>query len=1193
MDTEATIMKRLLTAACLFIVTVVSIVSIVGPTVLGQETKPASTGVSPAKSTTPKENKFPSDASVRAILQDMVSSGRAAGIVVGLLESDGSRRIVSYGSSGPNGLPLDGHSVFEIGSITKVFTGILLADMVRRGEVRLDDPIARYLPPDVKVPSRNGKAITLLDISTHSSGLPRMPNNFKPKDPGNPYADYSVQQLYEFLNGYELPRDPGASFEYSNLAMGLLGHALARQAGTTYEELVTKRILGPLGMRATRISLTTGMRKNLAQGHDGWGDPVSNWDIPTLAGAGGLRSTAADMLEFAAANLTSKKGPLYEAMRDSHIAHPAAAQAPNRMGLNWFISSPPGPVMLRHGGGTGGYSTFLALDLSGRRAVVVLTNSWDVRPDDLVSHLFDPAKPRTLPAVRLAVAKAFRSDGVAGAIARYRELKASASNAWAFDEFQLNTLGYWLWRRGLKTDAVAIFQLNVEMYPDASNPYDSLGEVYLEIGDTAQAIKNYKRSVELDPKNTVGIEALKKLGVQPAAEAPPIIIPEQELAGLAGLYINPTETEKRIDFYLEDGKLLYRAGSGVRQLSPLSQNRFKVVGVGAPLGVEMVFARPTAGGPMEVKVTGPGGTDTLVRSEAPTPTQPAVVGQAPKSVETKPLIDDTTAAKVDKLFAQWDKPDSPGCALGIVKDGRLIYKRGYGLANLEHNAPLSAKSVFNVMSMSKQFTLISILLLAQQGKLSIDDDIQKYFPEFPRYQSPITIRHLIHHTSGLRNYIQLMGLAGLPWENVRMTHDDFLELLVRQKGLNHKPGEERIYNNSNYFLLGQIVKKVSGKPLREFADENIFKPLGMTDTFFLDDRNSMVKNRATGYEPRRNGGFDLGFIVEATGSSGLYTSVEDLFLWDQNFYNNRLPGGQDLIREQYSPGKLNNGESVSTTGSVGQYKGLKTVRHGGGGDGFGHEMTRFPEQNFTVIRLCNAGDLNTYIAAPHVAEIFLADQFKELPEAISESATVTSDMRSTPEKELATLTGLYFDPVSETALRRIYLKDGSLMIDPNFNRGPSYILSPISENRFKIVGAPPEIVFTRAVASGPIQVKVISGGKTIETLDAVQSVTPTSNQLAEYTGRYVSDALTGAIYTLSIKNGKLVLQVRNGITTLVHAEPNGGQDMKDTLLTPGFADAFFAFDGSAIVRFTRNQRNAISGFSLSNAGVRRLRFDKQ
>ena len=570
------------------------------------------------------------------------------------------------------------------------------------------------------------------------------------------------------------------------------------------------------------------------------------------------------------------------------------------------------------------------------------------------------------------------------------------------------------------------------------------------------------------------------------------------------------------------------------------------------------------------------------------------------SVVTLPIhsqsLPDSTSKKIDSLFKKWDNNNSPGCALGIVKDGQLIYKRGYGMANLDYNIPISTKSVFDIQSITKQFTAMSILLLAKQGKLSLNDDIQKYLPELPRYQCPITIRHLIHHTSGIRGVNEMLALAGMRGENVRAFDD--LGLIARQKELNFKPGEEYVYSNEGYFLLGLIVETVSGKSLREFAEENIFKPLGMINTHLPDDRTLVIKNRATGYVPSSNGGFAIAIDNdESVGAKGLYTSVEDLFLWDQNFYNNKLGGGPDLISEQLSTGKLNNGEKVNYAFGlqVGKYKSLKTIGHGGGFSGFQAYMYRFPEQNFSVICLCNARyiEIDPEELANQVADNFLTDQFKKVPDAVKETVAATPNIISIPEKELASLAGLYFDHITETTVR-YYLKDRKLMI---FNS----VLTPTSQNRFKIVGGGPpglEIVFVQPIAGGPMQVKHVIGGKT-QTWEAVQSVTPTTAQLAEFTGKYFSDELPGATYTLSIKDGKLLLQVRNGITVfsdrglaLAFRQWSGREAPKDNLLTPVFTDALVTTNG-VLMRFMRNQQNAVSGFTLSTGTVRRLRFNKQ
>ena len=253
---------------------------------------------------------------IREILVKRVDQQKqAVGIVVGVIEPNG-RRVVAYGNLA-NGDPrtLDGDTIFEIGSISKVFTSLLLADMVNRKEVALDDPAAKYLPENVKMPERSGKSITLLDLSTHTSGLPPLPGNLKLKDPRNPYADYSVDDLYQFLSGYTLPRDPGSEFEYSNLGAGLLGHLLAYRAGTDYESLIRTRITQPLGMPDTGITLSSSMKQRMATGHNAMLAPVANWDLPTLAGAGALRSSANDMLTFLEAFLGYKESPLAPAMK--------------------------------------------------------------------------------------------------------------------------------------------------------------------------------------------------------------------------------------------------------------------------------------------------------------------------------------------------------------------------------------------------------------------------------------------------------------------------------------------------------------------------------------------------------------------------------------------------------------------------------------------------------------------------------------------------------------------------------------------------------------------------------------------------------------------------------------------------------------------------------------------------------------
>ncbi|HYC59303.1 MAG TPA: serine hydrolase [Thermoanaerobaculia bacterium] len=334
-----------------------------------------------------------SDAAIKKILADRIDARKqGVAIVVGVIEPSG-RRVVAHGtlSTDDKRVP-NGDTLFEIGSTTKVFTALLLADAVQRGEVKLDDPISKYLPQDVKVPER-GRAITLRDLATHTSGLPRLPANMAPKDANNPYADYTEKQLYEFLSTYELPRDAGATYEYSNLGAGLLGHVIARRAGVDYEALVRKRIATPLAMKSTAITLTDALKKRLAPGHTMQRVRTNNWDLAALAGAGGLRSTVNDLLTLLGATMRYTTSPLTPAMTSLLASRQPAAPAGTEIGLGWHITkTPSGGEIVWHNGGTGGYRAWMGFDPKTRTGVVVLANMFTGEGvDDIGRHLLDPS----------------------------------------------------------------------------------------------------------------------------------------------------------------------------------------------------------------------------------------------------------------------------------------------------------------------------------------------------------------------------------------------------------------------------------------------------------------------------------------------------------------------------------------------------------------------------------------------------------------------------------------------------------------------------------------------------------------------------------------------------------------------------------------------------------------------------------
>ncbi len=343
---------------------------------------------------------------------------KAVGIVVGLVDATGER-FLAAGATAPGGsVAPDADTVFEIGSITKVFTSLVLADMVVRGEVKLDDPVAKFLPSTVKVPERDGKKITLLDLSNQVSGLPRMPDNFKPADMGDPYIDYSPALMYEFLAKVQLPRGIGEKYEYSNLGVGLLGHALALRAGMSYEELVRRRVLEPLGMNDTAMTLSERQKARLAPGSGPNLSPVKNWGFDALAGAGALRSTARDMLKFLTAAAGLRETPLRAAFDLMLKTERPTGLADLTVGMGWHIWRKYGTEIVWHNGGTGGYRTWAGFDPAKKAGVVVLCNTsfgvddlgcWTLEPKWPVAR-FKPTVARTAIAVDEKTLQAYAGE---------------------------------------------------------------------------------------------------------------------------------------------------------------------------------------------------------------------------------------------------------------------------------------------------------------------------------------------------------------------------------------------------------------------------------------------------------------------------------------------------------------------------------------------------------------------------------------------------------------------------------------------------------------------------------------------------------------------------------------------------------------------------------------------------------------
>lgn len=511
--------------------------------------------------------------------------------------------------------------------------------------------------------------------------------------------------------------------------------------------------------------------------------------------------------------------------------------------------------------------------------------------------------------------------------------------------------------------------------------------------------------------------------------------------------------------------------------------------------------------------------------------------------------------KVDQIFAAYAKPDSPGCAVGVVRDGKLVYQRGYGMGSLELNAPLTPQSVFYMGSVSKQFTAASVVLAAEQRYLSLDDDIRKYVPEIPSYGTPITLREMLHHTSGFRDVLGLLFLAGRNFEDIHPT-SELLDLLSRQKALNYAPGDEYLYSNTNYFLMSVVIHRATGKPLSQFADENIFKPLGMMHTRFYDDRSVVVPGRVPAYEPLKGGGFrvDWSTNFDKVGDGGLMSSVEDLLLWDRNFYDNKLGEGT-LLKELQTTGVLNNGKAIEYALGlvVSSYRGLPVVAHSGALFGYRTEIQRFPQQKFSSIVLCNIGTSDTVALSNQIADVYLLAQFT--PAAKSQTAA---------QVDVAPVLGWYRGLESHSVAQLSSAEGGIGAFGVQFKAR--------DKSHFAETDGRAEIAFDSR--SGTSKRFTLSFRDTLpEVYESYEPLKTAEESFAQYEGEYTSQELA-TTYRFVVQNGKLTV-TRNW--------------QPAAMLEPTIPDEFQTPEGVAIV-FRRDTNGQISGFDGFAGRVRNIFF---
>jgi CubicO group peptidase (beta-lactamase class C family) len=516
---------------------------------------------------------------------------------------------------------------------------------------------------------------------------------------------------------------------------------------------------------------------------------------------------------------------------------------------------------------------------------------------------------------------------------------------------------------------------------------------------------------------------------------------------------------------------------------------------------------------------------------------------------------DTTARKVDQLFTPFATPGSPGCSAGVIRNGNFLYKKSVGYASLELGVPLTSQSVFYVGSISKQFTAASVVLAAEQGYLSLDDDVRKYLPELPDYGHPVTLRQMLHQTSGFRDFFDLIALSG--GHPADLAPDDILKIIARQKGLNNIPGAEWNYSNSNYFLLADVVQRATKKSLAQFAAENIFQPLGMKHTLFFDDNTLVVPNRVAAYDPGKHGKFlvDWSTSYDLVGGGGLMSTVDDLLLWDRNLSVNKLGKGT-LVQQLESHGVLSNGNQINYAMGLilGEYRGQATAEHSGANFGYRSEYLRFPGEQFSAIVLCNLSSASPVGLAHKIADLYLQGEL-----APQSPPRVPSELAG-PE----TFAGTYLDPRTKT-IYKFTVEGGNLV-------GWGEALQRVAANQYYDLQGD---IMTFGDKNGVMHLSLPIPGELYFSGDRLEPLQLTATELSRFTGNFLSEELNTS-YTLSVEAGHLAVRVPNNPPIPLDAAG---------------PDEFYSSDLGDLVFYVDVGRH-LSAFSLSTQASRGIVFQR-
>lgn len=534
-------------------------------------------------------------------------------------------------------------------------------------------------------------------------------------------------------------------------------------------------------------------------------------------------------------------------------------------------------------------------------------------------------------------------------------------------------------------------------------------------------------------------------------------------------------------------------------------------------------------------------------------------------------IPDSLAKRIDSLFTPLTEANGPGLAIGVVRNDSLIYAKGYGLANLEHNIPITPETIFHLASVSKQFAGYSIILLEREGKLKLDDDVRKYLPWFPDLKEKITIRHLLHHTSGIRDQWQLLAISGTRLDDV-ITQDHIVKLLSQQQALNFKPGEQHLYSNSGYTMLAEIVKSVTGKTLRQYTDSIIFTPLGMTSTHFHDDYTELVPNRASSYQRTSDQRYANSVLSYSnTGATSLFSNIKDLSKWAMNFYK-PLAGTAADIRALTTNVKLNNGSTISYAAGIvaDNYKGYTQYSHSGGDAGFRTYFTVLPEKKLGFIFLCNAADIRFWPKVSELMDLMLGEKNAKIAAASSKPDTSKAILKNSAAYKR--YVGTY---VSEEGVEFSFELQQDKLYWKRY--GSSDLLIPDIKDTFVVANAP-EVKFVFNLSNKAALVNQYWPGSNHRLLKycTIDSAL-TALQMQSYAGTYYAPELD-CKYKIEVVDGKLVL--------------THNKYKNSTIRVLGADHLFTEHWWMEHILIVRDTQKKIIGFDVNDGRILHLRFNK-